>query len=319
MNRNSFLFLGELIHPYKDDTIELFEKYVLKKANQEQVKTIRNFIADYTKILHHNINRYEYYAEPTKDGHTFIPLERKDWKYWIIEYPEINMSNSVPLALALSKLDLTILFTGAYTGNKTIDGKEVAGVVSNQLKTLNFFYNTQFDKLKSKPITKTNITEINNLFYSLQEFDKIKNNYEFIDKALDDYLNLQNIQEKSTFRILGYFSILELLLTNYKPNENSINNQLQTKINLVNNQVKNPINFREYFGGADTNTLEIIIAKLYQYRNDIAHGNKSDFEKQLNIFKNSKSYIQEFLRDLTKNVLTFAIKNSELTSDLKKC
>ena len=79
------------------------------------------------------------------------------------------------------------------------------------------------------------------------------------------------------------------------------------------------MNFREYFGGSNTNTLEIIIAKLYQYRNDIAHGNKSDFEKQLKIFKNSQSFIQEFLRDLTKNILTFAIKNPELTSDLKKC
>lgn len=319
MNRNSFLFFGELIEPYRDDNIELFESYILKKANKEQIKTIRNYVADYTKILHHNINRYEYYAEPKKDGHTFHPLDKKNWRYWVIEYPEINMSDAVPLALALSKLDLTILFSAAYTGIKTITGKEVAGVVSNQLKTLNFFYNTQFDKLENKPINETDISEINTLFYSITKFNKNKDNYEFIDKALQDYLNLQNIPEKSIYRILGYFSILELLLTSYKPNENSINNQLQTKINLVNNQAKNSINFREYFGDADTNTLEIIIAKLYKYRNDIAHGNKSDFEKKLNIFKNKRSYIKEFLRDLTKNVLIFAIEKPELILDLKKC
>lgn len=319
MNRKSFLFFGDLIEPFRKDNIELFENYVLKKANNEQIKIIQNFIADYTKILHHDVNRYEYYSEPKENGLTFHTLKKKDWKYWIIEYPEINMSDVVPIALGLSKIDLTILFSVAYTGIKTINGKEIPGIVSNQLKTLNFFYNTQFDKLENKPITKTDVNEINSLFYSLTEFQKDKHNFEFIDKALQDYLNLQNISKESTFRILGYFSILELLLTNYKPNENSINNQLQTKINLINNQINNPMNFREYFGGSNTNTLEIIIAKLYQYRNDIAHGNKSDFEKQLKIFKNSQSFIQEFLRDLTKNILTFAIKNPELTSDLKKC
>lgn len=318
MKKNSFLFFGEIIEPYRKDNIELFEGYVLNKANNEQIQTIQNFIADYNKILHHGISHYEYYPEPKYNGFIFNPLEKKDWKYWVIEYPEINMKESVPFALGLSKIDLTVLFSGVYNGIK-IDGKEIPGVVSNKLKTLNFFYNTQFDILENKPFTKADVNEINSLFYLLQEFRKNKNSFDFIDKALQDYLNLQNVPKNSTFRILGYFSILELLLTVYRPKENSINNQLQTKINLVNNQVKEPINFREYFGGSDTNKLEMIIAKLYQYRSDIAHGNKSDFEKQLRIFKNSKSYIQEFLRDLTKKILIFAIEKPELTLDLKKC
>lgn len=317
MKKKSFLFFGEIIEPYRKDNIELFESYVLKKANNEQIQTIQNFIADYNKILHHGISYYEYYTEPKCNGFIFNPLEKKDWKYWVIEYPEINMKKSVPFALGLSKIDLTVLFSGAYNGLKKMDGKEIPGVVSNQLKTLNFFYNTQFDILETKPFTKADVNEINSLFYLLQEFQNNKNCFDFIDKALQDYLNLQNVPKNSTFRILGYFSILELLLTVYGPEENSINNQLRTKINLVNNQIKEPINFREYFGGSDTNKLEMIIAKLYQYRNDIAHGNKSDFEKKLRIFKNSKCYIQEFLRDLTKKILIFAIEKPELTLDLK--
>ena len=95
--------------PFRKDNIELFENYVLKKANNEQIKIIQNFIADYTKILHHDVNRYEYYSEPKENGLTFHTLKKKDWKYWIIEYPEINMSDVVPIALGLSKIDLTIL------------------------------------------------------------------------------------------------------------------------------------------------------------------------------------------------------------------
>lgn len=319
MKKESFIFFGDLIEINEKKEIELVKNYILKKANKEQVKTIKNFISDYTKILHHNINRYEFYAVPKDNGFSYLPLDKKNWNYWVIEFPEVNMSECLSLALGLAKIDLTILFLGTYNGLKTILGKEVPGIVSNQLKTLTFFYNTQFDKIETKIISKCDVNEIKELFHTLNKFKENKDEFDFIEKALEDFSNLQVVPKNSPFRILGYFSILELLLTNYKPNESSINTQLQTKINLVNNQAKDFINFREYFGGADTNTLEIIIAKLYQYRNDIAHGNKSDFEKQLKIFKNSRSFIQEFLRDLTKNTIIFAIQEPKLILDLKKC
>lgn len=319
MKKGSFIFFGELIQNNIENRIVLFENYVLKKANEEQIEYIQDFIADYTKILHNKVNRYEYYASPKDNGLIYNHLERNDWNYWIIEHTEINMSDSVPLALGLSKMDLTILFEAAYIGIKTAEGKEVAGTLSNQLTTLTFFYNTRFEKLEKKMLTELDVKEINGLFHSIGKFKETEEDFEFIKKALQDFLKLQEIPKDSPFRILGYFSILELLLTNYKPNENSINNQLQAKINLVNNQIENSINFSDYFQGADTNSLELIVGKLYHYRNDIAHGNKSDFEKQLFILKNNKIFIEEFLRALTKRVLIFAVEESKLIADLKMC
>ena len=151
-------------------------------------------------------------------------------------------------------------------------------------------------------------------------FDKLK--FPLISKALVDFVDIKDISERSSFKVLSYFSVLELLLTTYRPrssNDSSLSSQLRNKISLLNNQFKNKIDIKAYFKGSDTNTLETIIEKLYQYRNDIAHGNLSDFEKDLRILKNQKQMIIPFLHDLLKRILMFSLEQPQLISDLKAC
>ena len=133
---------------------------------------------------------------------------------------------------------------------------------------------------------------------------------------------IKDISKQSPFKILSCFAILELLLTTYKSrtsNENSLTHQLQKKIALLNNLFNNKIEINNYFKGSDTNTLETIIEKLYQYRNDIAHGNSSNFEKDLRILKDQQNKILPFLMELLRQVLIISLEKPQFVNDLKEC
>ena len=122
--------------------------------------------------------------------------------------------------------------------------------------------------------------------------------------------------------ILSCFSILELLLTTFRSRnstDSSLSHQLKKKLTLLNNQVENKVEVSKYFNGPDTLTLEIMIEKLYQYRNDVAHGNLSDFENDLQILKNQRDSVLPFLNTVIKNTLVFALRNPQIVTDLKEC
>lgn len=322
MRPNSFIFLGDLLDMDGQKTVQLFDDYKLKRANKTQIWYIKNYIDAYTKILSFNINRYEYDAKPNKKGgYNYYPLEETDWNYWIVEHSKSQMDKNFPTVLGLSKLDLTVLFEGVYSGLRTTTGKEDAGIMGRALTTVNFFHDTRLHKITKKKISNDDKKELKQIHSLITDFDNRRNEYEFIDKALGDFLRLWDISEQSPFKVLGYFSILELLLTTYRQrtsNDSSISFQLQKKINLLNNQFDTKIDITKYFKGPKTNTIETIIGKLYKYRNDIAHGNKSDFESELQILKGKRNKILDFLRMLLKKVLIQAISEPQLVKDLKE-
>ena len=200
----------------------------------------------------------------------------------------------------------------------TEKGDYVPSVGSRKLRLMNYFYDTQL-KYSIKKFEDKDKIEIQKINLSLTAFELKSKDYEFVGKALDDFIALMDISINSPFKILGHFSILELLLTyrNNTSHEDSIYRQLQRKVSLLNNQFENKINFQKYFKGANSNTIETIIGKLYKYRNNIAHGNNSDFKNELKLLKDKKNNILAFLRVLLKKILVYSIKNPRLIKDLK--
>lgn len=291
----------------------LFDDYKFKKPTEEQLFFIRDKLNSYLNTTWFKVNFFENKLVNKNKESSIIPIPKKEWNYWIIEHSQEQMSKIFPLVLGLSKLDLTVVFEGVNIG---IYGS----LMKSPLVTINFFYDSRH-RLEEKNISEDEIKQIRQLNALITAFKSL-NGYDFIDKALDDFLRLKEISEASPFKILGYFSIFEhLLTTNEAKNvrENSLKHQLAKKLNLLNNLIAEKIDINQYFKGSDTNTFETIIEKLYQYRNDIAHGNRSDFEKDLKIFKNQKKEILVFLHHLLRLILIKALKEPQLIEDLKKC
>ncbi len=301
--------------------IKICNEYTLRKATLEESKGIKKCVDSYSNILGETFyNRFEVKAKKNNETNRYYitPIDINEWNYFLIEGNTENYQNVIS-ALQLSKLDITIIFMNLNLNNNS--DSPLKGYSHMGLSTLIFLdeKSININEIESKKvISNFDIKEINEIFKSISNIDWSKNE---IKKALDDFHEINNISNKSSFKTVSYFSILELLLTTYKPkggNESTLNAQLQNKINLINNLSHDNIDIREYFQGPDTLTLQKIIEKLYQYRNSVAHGNFADFNNEFQIL-NGKESIHIFLRRITKMILLEAIKKPQFLNDLKKC
>jgi len=324
MKLKSFAFFGDIFVPLNSEML-LFGDYYFIPATSEE----RTYIKQQTDRLqqvagtYFEPNRYETEMIPSKNGgFTHSPLPEKDWRYYIVKHKKIQLDRIFPLVVGLSQLDLTVILEGVYSSIKNTSGKRLPGMLHNPLKAINYFLDNHVIDCKTKSFGQNDLIEMASLNEALIAFEKQKHQFIPISKALDDFLDLQSISERSPFKVLNYFSIFELLLTTYRPGrsqESTLNSQLQNKLTLINNRLNNPIDVKTYFKGPDTLTLEIILAKLYEYRNNIAHGNESDFDKELQIIGSNRTIKIQFLRSLLKAVLITAINEPALIRDLKKC
>lgn len=323
MKVKSFAFFGDILAPIGKE-VSLFGNYVLTKPTKDELDYIKQHTDRLQQLAGLTINRYECARKPTtkKDHSTYDPLPQKDWRYYVVKHNETQLNRIFPLVTGLSQMDLTVLMEGVYADFKTTSGKKFPEMLHSPLKAVNFFLDNQLMDCDLKSFGKKDLAEMEYIHKGLIEFEKRKQDFNFISKALDDFLTLQSISNSSPFKILNYFSIFELLMTTYRPGrsqESTLNSQLQNKLTLINNRLPVPIDVKHYFKGPDTLTLEIILAKLYEYRNNIAHGNESDFDKDLQIIGSNRTIKIQFLRNLLKAVLIVAICEPVLIRDLKKC
>lgn len=174
---------------------------------------------------------------------------------------------------------------------------------------------------KPKDFTDVDKSEFLNNVNLLNNFEKKKREFPFLEKALDDFFLTAELSDFSVFKIVSYIACLELVLVdNSHDRLKSINVQLQRKVSLINNQLKKPIKVADYFKGPNTLNIGSVMGVLYDYRSSVAHGDFIDFSKKLQILdKVYEDQILKLLRDILKQVLIFAIKNPDLVSDLKKC
>jgi hypothetical protein len=315
MGKNNFIFVGDLLETDANLPLHLFEDYYFNKASEFQIERIKRIIENYTGLSFIG-NKYEHSYSPHENGYTISPMNEDNWKYFVIEHSHDIKDLKIFKTFALSSLDLTILFETYENG--TFHG----GKFMLDLTVINYFYDERYRTgiPKIKVLNSESIEELKHLNYLLSIFNKEQ--YPFIDKALSDFMIIKDISVRSPFRILSYFSILELLLTSSKSktsNNSSLSNQLKKKVNLLNNQFKNKLEIENYFKGSNTFTIEKIVEKLYHYRSDIAHGNISDFENELQIFKNQEHNILPFLTELLRQVLILSLEQPQLLMDLKEC
>lgn len=146
-----------------------------------------------------------------------------------------------------------------------------------------------------------------------------------IKKIIYMFTSLDNLPDSSYFKVLGYFAVIEGLLSHAPLSSDrmdSIQRQLIRNINLLNNRLKK-IDREIKFSDFGETKPESVLKKLYAYRSAIAHG--GDIKSPINHIKNIRLgnektdhlWIHDWLRDMTKRLLLGAIVEPELVSDLK--
>jgi hypothetical protein len=138
-----------------------------------------------------------------------------------------------------------------------------------------------------------------------------------LKRCLNELAALKQLHPDSPLRLLGYFALLESLLTHApKPTDpyDSITRQIKKKLNLLNHRLESPIDYSEF----DTAPPEKIWATMYSYRSAVAHGGKPNFDNDHKLLKNSSCALH-LVKETAKAVINQALREPQLILDLQEC
>lgn len=138
------------------------------------------------------------------------------------------------------------------------------------------------DDLMESP-GKTEGQQINEIFLRMAAHD-----HSLLDlsRVVELLLELKDLPRFSPLQVLGYFAILESVLTHQpSPDDRyeSITRQITQKLALLNRRWHPALNYGPFAGASH----EKLWTKMYGYRSAIAHGRKPDFKSQLALLQNA--------------------------------
>lgn len=300
----------------------LHNDFRFRKAKENEILQYKEKLNKYPTFVYEVFGKidyiYEYSWKAIEDGNSTKYekdfLEEKDYKYWVIEYKETNCAiHELEIAISLLKNSFE-LGLSSIKQHKTPDKH---GFIHSE-HTINKFRDMTTNYYKYKTLN-VNMDEIKSIPRIYAQYINNYNKHDFIEHAFKNYEMLKYINEQSDLLILGYFSIIEMLVTHpprLTESLDSITHQITTKINLLEKMFERKIIYSEYFD--EKTAIDKIWKNLYSYRSDIAHGNIIDFKQKFQSLK-SKENINNFLTEIIKNLLLLSLDKPDFMNDLKKC
>lgn len=187
---------------------------------------------------------------------------------------------------------------------------------------------THFQFLGDQNPSQINHDDVQNIVSSLQlVFSKGEQELpSWIFKAMRNFILLDVMPDSTPFKFLGYFSLIEGILS-HAPVKNesadSISRQLIRNIRLLSNRAaSHGSNFGfSVFGGASEKT---VLQKLYALRSSIAHGDDvtKNYDSLMSMTDQRENpifneWLTDWLRELTRCVIVAAVREPTLVEDLK--
>lgn len=315
MNYYGITFIYENIDIEGEQSIELIPGYIFRKATPDEILEIKKQLSNLNSTPFPGLEfPYEYITKEIKrDGGISFEREHlpeKGWNYWVIDF---NSSNSTIHELQYSAIllehDLDFAFSlfflkGGGLGSTSIPSWLVARIRSFE----DVHKNVQ--KIKSDEI------KLIGTYYKKQK--DISSSYPFIDHAIKNLFALRAIPEISEIVIVGYFSIIESLITHpprLTETLDSIRHQIYNKMILLRKKFKRDISYNSYFLCTKEET---IWKKLYDYRSSLAHGGIHDFKTKFQTLKGHNN-VSSFLKENIKELIVFSMENPEFIKDIKNC
>jgi hypothetical protein len=287
------------------ESADIAPGHVVRRAADPEIQEIQRAIQSLAGSVRRHVHSLWECRWDNDHTHT-VSLERDQWRYFVIVFQGSNgTSNDLSMACDISSSEPDIgpiLMHGEW--NSLIHN---AG---------NFFQSTEhlyFDGERAfVDVTREDIEEIGGIWQEL-------NNHENpLWPTVRQIHQLKSLPSHSTMRFLGYFAILESLLTHLpQPTDpyDSITRQVKKKITLLNNRIARPLDYTP-FGSAHP---EAIWTKLYKYRSIIAHGGAATFDRGELATLRSPKHALDLVRSATKAVARQSLKEPQLLTDLREC
>jgi hypothetical protein len=234
-------------------------------------------------------------------------LKKEDWRYHVISFRGPNKGlleieeafNLAPLEL---KIGLTILNQPETRGVAFYPGR-LFQLLENAMENLVFV-----------DVTASDIEEVVLIRAQLQQHDHRLVDVKRLARQLE---GLDAVPAASPLRFLGYFAILESLLT-HPPKQtdpyDSITRQVKKKLALLEHRCQPRIDYSS-FAKADK---QKVWGKMYSYRSLLAHGGATTFDGELQMLRSHENAL-ELLKQTVKAIIRQALIEPQLLADLKDC
>jgi hypothetical protein len=296
---------------------EVSTGHVLRQANEAEVDSIKRVLLRVYNDLGAPFMPWEMRI-PHVPGPIALLENRDDWRYFGIAFqgndnPAGANAGIVELgdALEITGVELEIAFTlidiQPQAESFAWNGFRLFQLTTGLLHRVNDFFLSP---------TVEEIAEISSVNLRLRTYS----NSDLLD--IRDYARrlgeLKTLPSYSYLRFLGYFSILESLLT-HNPNPNdpndSLTRQVVAKTALLNNRFDRRLDYSP-FGAIDHKKLWTL---LYGYRSKLAHGDKAKFDDgEFRPLKNAETATL-LVKETIKSILKLALGDPQLVVDLRKC
>lgn len=285
------------------DHYEIFPGWILRRATSYEKQLISKTlnkpgVPGFSTIL----------WETTTPGRTqTTALPESEWRYHVLTLPPSSDISDLQAASDLAEVEVEFGFFFVFMEN---DSYSVASLPARVYHVLD---QGRFDETFFVSMREDDFKEIQAIHALLQTATDVVN----VRQLVRQLSALKALPHGSPLRFLGYFAVLESLLTHPPlPSDpySSITRQVKKKIELLNNRWNRPINY-EPFGGA---APEKVWGKMYDYRSALAHGGTPDFSKDLKMLVDAKVALR-LLRSTVKSVLRQALIEPILIRDLREC
>jgi hypothetical protein len=309
----------------------VFGGWLLERAPLEDMPTIKNITNQklashyssgennpYTQRKERNKESFE---NPEGHGYRYIRInEHEKWLYSIMR-PLNNITlnqNQLIEALFITSDTIRICYSASSGTNNLNDPTAIYGCDNNLV--INPAYPSMFLG-EPQEINAAHVTDIVNL---RAFFDEAK--FSSIIRTIKLFTSMGNIGEHDELKILGYFAVLESLLSHApKSNESadSITRQLKRNLLLLDNRLR--LHGSDFgFDSFTSSKPETVIGKLYSIRSSIAHGNDpKDVVCWFSENAGSRNgvtwmnHISLYLFTIVQKTLQCALREPQLITDLK--
>lgn len=307
-------------------TYQLAEGHDLRRASDDEIARIKGTIDSLTSGTFRNYRLWEYRLElfepaaspPSsyrmralqRDDSRVLP--REEWRYHVVAFRgDTSILDELTTAFDLSHAEPEVGFTIAHL---ELGGGSQVGTYWNGARLFHLLEAAEWslsDFLVD--VSTEDISEIVSIHSSLRTYD-----HHTVDlkRALEQMSDLKRLPHGSPLRFVGYFSIIESLLT-HQPKAtdtiDSITRQVRTKLALLNQRFEHAIDYNDFAA-----TLDKVWTTMYRYRSVVAHGGAPDFKKDLAVLKNPTRALS-LLKETTKALIKHTLREPELIRDLRGC
>ena len=282
----------------------------LRRAKSEEASKIREILEYQTPGPNDEVKVAPW--EHKRTGDVVEHLPEAEWRYHVIGFRGSNFTvEDLRHVLDLAPLELKIGFVVMYHVGPGESLHEARTLHPGRLFQL--LEDADRARLAFLDVKASDVEEIKGIHTQFQQHDP-HGDVKLLARQLHD---VETLPSSSPLRFLGYFAILESLLTHPpKPSDpyDSITRQVKKKIALLDHRFLHHIDYSPF----SCTNAETVWGKMYAYRSLLAHGGTPSFDGELNILGNHDNALK-LVKQTVKATIRQSLSEPQLLVDLRDC